>query len=582
MTAVPEFRRPGQGANDTPGCADIIQIDRALESMRDSGFDLTAAAGEPIDNSVEANANVIRLETTFDAKKKTIEAIAFADDGDGIDPGILAHVLSMGYSSRYGARGGLGRFGVGLKLAGLSLGRRIDVYSLQRGTNQIWHAYLDLQEISDGSQKVIEAVRVDSWPDAYLDLMVDRDGDPVTAGTLVVYGNIDRLTSGGHYGTALDEKIAELRTFIARAYRCYLQKGLQIELNGKPVTLLDPMFLMDNPRIIKRYSPQDVRGSVVQEDDIEIVPGKFIHVIVTLVPVEFRYREGDGGRTDHLGRDINEFQIADSAGKISMIRNGREINYDIVPRLLPAGIDKVDRYIGIEVRFPAELDEFFQVRNVKRGAVPVHKLREELRSWLERPVRRARSEVRKQWGEVKTRERAQTPSHGDATAAVARVEVTSPAGLAGRDLTPEQSEQLINDLINDLQLNESDHPEAATHIRDQIQEEPITLVDASWPGSELFEIVHLNGKAIVKINHRHPFWRDVYGPIKAVADNGNGNLSEDELVSLLRKAEGGIDALVLAYAKAENLHKDPTIFNQLRTYWGTFTASYLAEIGKGE
>ncbi|HUY50381.1 MAG TPA: hypothetical protein VMV92_32520 [Streptosporangiaceae bacterium] len=75
-----------------------------------------------------------------------------------------------------------------------------------------------------------------------------------------------------------------------------------------------------------------------------------------------------------------------------MMRNGREINYDIVAKLLPGGVDKIDRYIGIEVAFPATLDEFFQVRNVKRSAIPVDKLREELRKWLEPPSgRRART-----------------------------------------------------------------------------------------------------------------------------------------------------------------------------------------------
>ncbi|MGC0423326.1 ATP-binding protein [Embleya sp. AB8] len=58
-------------------------------------------------------------------------------------------VLSMGFSNRYGRRDGLGRFGVGLKLAGLSLGKRIDVYIRKSGDDTIRHAYLDLQEIKE-------------------------------------------------------------------------------------------------------------------------------------------------------------------------------------------------------------------------------------------------------------------------------------------------------------------------------------------------------------------------------------------------------------------------------------------------
>lgn len=564
-------------AASASGAADIIQIDTALESMRDSGFDLTAASGEPIDNSIEAGANLIRVESRYGAGKKTIEELAFADNGEGIKPELMARALSLGFSTRYGQRAGLGRFGVGMKLAGLSLGRRIDVYTKRRGSDQIWHSYLDLDEVKDGTQSSIEAQPAEVWPSNFRVLMTDSAGSSFGSGTLVVFGKIDRLSSGGHFGTSLDEKLAELRTFIARAYRSYLDKGVVIELNGKNVTLLDPLFLMDNPRIIERYKPATVHGEVIDEEYIEILPGHSIQVTVTLAPVEFRHKAGSGGAKDHLGRDIREFDLPDSAGKISMVRNGREINYGIVPRLLPAGIDKVDRYIGIEIQFPAELDEFFQVRNVKHGAVPVDKLRSELREWLDRPVRRARKQIRDHWGEVETQERATQGAHDAATDTVATVDKTSPRGQAGQDVTAEEAEQVFTDLTEDLRLDPDQDAEAIAQIRDQVMAKPITMVDASWPGSEMFEIEHLNGKAIVKINKRHPLWRDVFLPIKKVAQQGASGTSEEELIDLIRKADTAMDLLVLAYTKAENIHPDPSKFDELRSDWGKFTRAYLAE-----
>lgn len=587
MTADPIFQPPtvdGRGVGAPPADAhraDIIQIDTALESMRDSGFDLTAAAGEPIDNSVEAGATTIRVFTKYGANKRSIDEIAIADNGRGISPLILSRVLSMGFSSRYGQRSGLGRFGVGMKLAGLSLGRRIDVYTKESGDPQIRQAYLDLDEIKAGTQRYISARNVEAWPADYADAMTDDGGAPAS-GTLVVYSKVDRLTGGGDYGTSLDEKIAELRTFIARAYRKYLDKALRIELNRKEVTLLDPLFLMDNPRVIAHYKPGDLRGRVIDEADIEISGGHSIHVTVTVVPEEFREKQGTGGNVDSRGRDIREYQIPDSAGKISMVRNGREINYDIVPKMLPAGVDKVDRYVGIEVEFPAELDEFFQVRNVKRGAVPVLKLRNELREWLERPVKQARKEIRAYWGEVETRERAAAGEHDAVTDAVERAEQTAPMGKAGQDVTAAQAEDIIRELLEDLQLDPAVDAEQIDQIRARIHSKPITLVDASWPGKEIFEISHLNGKAIVKLNHRHPFIRDVYDPLKAVAKNGADGMSADDLVVLARKAEIALEVLFLAYAKAENMHRDPEIFDDLRTYWGQFTQAYLREAIKGE
>ncbi|WP_280181756.1 ATP-binding protein [Nocardia farcinica] len=580
MSRNQDLRSPSDSQPTGKPRADIIRIDTALESMRDSGFDLTAAAGEPIDNSIEAGATHIQVLTKYGDKKNSIVEIAFIDNGRGITPDILAHVLSMGFSTRYGQRGSLGRFGVGLKLAGLSLGRRIDVYTKRSGDPVIRHAYIDLQEISDGKQTHIEAREVADWPAEYAEAMRGPTGKGLDSGTLVIYGKIDRLTAGGHYGSSLDQKLSDLRTFIARAYRKFIDQGINIELNGTKITLLDPLFLMDNPRIMNRYAPDDPRGEVIEEDDIEIVKGQKVHVTVTIAPEEFRWETGLGGSKDSKGRDIREFQIADSAGKISMLRNGREINYDIVPRLLPAGIDKVDRYIGIEVSFPAELDEFFQVRNVKRGAVPVDKLREELRKWLDRPVRAGRRRIRKHWDEVETQKRATTQAHDEVTDVVAQVEKTAPMGQAGKQLTEQQSQQLIQDLFDDLGI--TDDKEQAEQVREQIDSKPITLVDGGWPGKEIFEITHLNGKAIVRLNHRHPFIRDIYDPLKAVADEGASGLDREELVALARKAEKGLDVLFLAYAKAENLHTDPEQFDDLRSYWGQFTRSYLNELVKKE
>lgn len=574
MTTSPMFKAPT--SSEQPK-ADIIQVDTALESMRSSGFDLTAAAGEPIDNSVEAGASLIRVLPLYGKKnKRSIEQIAFADDGRGIKAEILAHVLSMGFSTRYGERAGLGRFGVGLKLAGLSLGERIDVYTKQEGDSTIRHAYLDLREVREKRQTHIEARVVDSWPEGFEEAMERPSGEPFESGTLVIYGAIDTLTDGGAYGTSLDEQIADLRNFIARAYRNFLDKGVKIELSGKNISLFDPLFLMDNPRIIKEYPKNGLQGDVVDKTSIEIVDGHAIEVTVTTVPVEFRWREGEGGAKDSNGRDIRQFHIPDSTGKISMVRNGREINYDIVPRLLPAGIDKVDRYIGIEVTFPAELDSYFQVRNVKRGAVPVDKLRKELREWLERPVKLARKNIRSQWETVKTNERNGSPEHSEATEAASRADKTSPMGQAGKGLTEEDSERIIQEVIEDLDL--TDKPEEAEQLREQVQEKPFTLVDGAWPGKELFDIDHLNGKAIVRLNHRHIFIRDVYDKLKSAAKAGASGTDADELVSLIRKTDTALDLLILGYAKAENMNPNPSQFEDLRSYWGQFTHAFMREL----
>ncbi|MFF3060175.1 ATP-binding protein [Streptomyces sp. NPDC057909] len=581
MTTNPLFLSPEESRGD------LIQVDTALESMRDAGFDLTAAAGEPLDNSIEADATILRVQPVYSADKKSINELVFADNGTGIAPSILHHVLSMGYSTRYGQRQGLGRFGVGLKLAGLSLGERIDVYTKRAGDPQIYHSYFDLQEIRKSTQSYTFTSAVKEWPAVAAPLMKDpttkdRDGNlaDFVSGTVVIFGKIDRLSSGGRYGTSLPEKFQELRKFIARTYRKYLDTGRTIELDGKKVTLHDPLFLMDNPRIIEKCRPKDPRGTVIEEADL-MVDGEKVHVAVTIVPQEFRPFSGAGGSYDSSGQDIRDFQInAENAGKISILRNGREIYYDIVPKLVEGGrTEKVNRYIGIEVSFPAELDEYFQVRHVKRGAEPVSKLREELRKWLERPVRKARKDIRDYWQHQDVKRRVEEGEHASSMSVAEAAEARLPKGQAGRAVSTEQQEELTQQTIDDLNLDPEEEGYAAriAQIRELITTKPVSLLDLSWPGKELLDIGHLNGKSVVKLNKRHAFFRDVYAPLKKVADEGADGLAPEDMLDLAGRARDAIDLLLMAFARAEGMHPDTEQFDGLKSYWGIFADAYLKE-----
>lgn len=591
MTNNPTFQAPASASADGPHTSPIIEVDKALESMRDAGFDLTAAAGEPIDNSIEANATVIRVAPKYSKDKKHITEIAFADNGRGIELAMLAQVLKMGYSSRYGQRKGLGRFGVGLKLAALSVGTRIEVYTKAAGTDTYYMAYLDLTEISGGRQEVIRAVEVPGWPAEYEDLMKDTKGQPFESGTLVLWQDVDRLSSGGTYGASLDAKIADLRKFIARVYREFLDQGLHIELAGKPVMLHDPLFQLDDPRINARYgkrkdlAPEQLKGKIIEETDLTI-DGHDVHVTVSIVPEIFRHKSGDGGDVDIDGKEIREFQInKENEGRISMMRNGREIYYDIVPRMLTGGVSKGDRYIGIEVSFPAELDEYFQVRHVKRGAEPVSKLREAMREWLQRPVRVARKEIRRHWTDVAVSQQEESGDGRDPAVmdAVDRAEQTSPRGQAGLGLSTEEETERIDEILGDLDVDPEEDAETAEKIRAQITGHPMTILDGSWPGKELMAIDHLNGKAVLRINHRHPFIRDIYDALRESANKPFDDQEPADMHDLIRRTWMSLDMLFLAYAKAENLDRDAEEkFDDLRSYWGQFTQAYMKELAKSE
>jgi hypothetical protein len=166
--------------------------------------------------------------------------------------------------------------------------------------------------------------------------------------------------------------------------------------------------------------------------------------------------------------------------------------------------------------------------------------------------------------------------------AVDRAEQTAPKGQAGFDVTEEDQERIITELLEDLNIDPDEGLEKANQIRSMIKEHPMTIVDGAWPGKELMEIDHLNNRAVVRLNHRHPFIRDIYDPLREAAAKVPDDQDAGELFDLIQKTSNSLDLLFLAYAKAENLHRDPSIFDDLRSYWGQHTQAYMKEIAKDE
>ena len=206
----------------------LVEVDVALESMRDSGYDLPTAVGEVVDNSIEAKARNIKIHTNFvKGKTKEITEMAFSDDGVGIPPDILHNILTLGYSTRYNQRNSLGRFGMGLKVASISHARRIELYTRQEG-GSLYYTHIDLVEIKEHKQSFIQKRLVEDYPERYKYLMCDEKGKEYPAGTLVVWSKIDRLVNHGRYASSLDKKMGELLDFLARAYRYFLSQGLTI------------------------------------------------------------------------------------------------------------------------------------------------------------------------------------------------------------------------------------------------------------------------------------------------------------------------------------------------------------------
>lgn len=553
---------------------------QALQSLRQAGYDLPAALGEPIDNSLEAGANVVhlRLEKSTDRRaKEHIDKIAIIDDGAGMDEDTLWHYLQLGFSTRYMSTTTIGKFGVGAKLAALNFARRVDVWS-RKGKDLEWlHVHFDLLEALDmekiGGGVGIARPRASEVP-AHLAKYASKG-----SGTVVLWSSIDRLDAGRH-ASDLNALRVEIEKELSRIFRYFLRGGRQILVNGTALLPHDPMFRLDQTwgdQVLSEELGDDARGGVHHEPAQVILDGEPIKfgndiakVTMTVLPIDVVQPKGKGG-----GEIARKLRIPENQGNISFVRLEREISYTNVPRIFPSGVQDKDRYIGIEVAFPPAMDDSFGVRNVKRGVEPHGELRAKLRKVLEKYVPEARKKIDEIWGKH-AREQGQ-PAGGanpvveavnDADRTLPRTRVTPPE--------EDEKDRILEDLARDA--GKSGPGEKEEYLA-RVQAQPFEIVHVDFPGTNFIDIQHLGTTTIIRLNRRHRFYRELWQPIFAIAQRPAAEVTGDEAVSVARRTHEALHLILIAYAKAEAMHETPLDhYGDLRNFWGQFLDSLMSKV----
>lgn len=561
----------------------LIQTGHALQSLRDSGHSLPTALGEVIDNSLEANANHIWIrldESTNTQGKKHVHRIAVSDDGEGMDSNILHHYLQLGFSTRYMSKDTIGKYGVGAKLAALNFGRHIDVWSRHRENDPWLYVSFDLDKTLEGETNGEEAAlnppSVYEVPKHYQDLL------PKGTGTLVVWSHVDRLEEG-RMAENFEGLRLELEKELSRIFRHFIDGGIKLSINGKGLIHCDPLMLMKNSWaddvLSEHYKKVKKKESSVKEhyaakeiaDERIKVADSNARVRITLYPNEVIRKRGLGG--DTLAKKL---RVPDNQGCISFIRMNREVSYTNVPRIFPSGVKDPDRFIGIEVSFKPDLDDYFGIRNVKRGVEPHGELRKKIRILLQKYLKTARDEVEEIWGKASREEGETKGEHSAVIAAVKDVDRTMPKGRAEGPSTEADVEQALKDLAKDVGYEKQE--EQKSYI-DRIKDLPFVIESVDFPGNMFVNVQHLSGKVIIRLNTRHPFYRDMWEPIKEISQRDPGTVSGDEAVKTARRTIEAMTLMLIAYGKAESMDINPTEkYEDLVMYWGQFLSTMMGKV----
>ena len=100
---------------------DITPDKSLMPKMAQTGYSFVQAISELVDNSIDARLEGEPLQVKVELKKDSIQVM---DNGTGMTEGEAARCLKLAHSTK---KGKLGEFGLGLKTACLSLGRRFKI-----------------------------------------------------------------------------------------------------------------------------------------------------------------------------------------------------------------------------------------------------------------------------------------------------------------------------------------------------------------------------------------------------------------------------------------------------------------------
>jgi hypothetical protein len=215
-----------------PNKSTLPNAGKLMESLRHTGYDNYNAIADIVDNSVDAEAQNVWVEIH---QEKGDFVIRIADDGTGMDEETLTEALKLGSETEKNIDSDLGRFGMGLCTAGLSMSRMTTVITKQEkgsilvGINDLDWIIRFNEFKSYIGEADLEQARL------FKDLLNGSH-----KGTVVTFSNSDRIQN-----TNVTIFANLLKKEIGRKFRRFIEAGRKFYVNGELVQMVDPLMLSE-------------------------------------------------------------------------------------------------------------------------------------------------------------------------------------------------------------------------------------------------------------------------------------------------------------------------------------------------
>jgi hypothetical protein len=217
----------------------VIHPGRVLEALGAIGYTPESAICDIVDNSIthgHASKVWIKLEAEpgiAENRRNSASRYIIADNGSGLDAAGLSNALALG--SDPPKNGSLGKFGMGLKSAGLSQGKRITVLS-KTAASGLEKRVLDIDYVTQANRYVqLAGDLTDADLMTWEELLADS-----STGTIVI---VDKTYKGNQPSIKATRGELHLRLGVIYYYFLHGDNPIAMHLDGEDVKPFDPLFI---------------------------------------------------------------------------------------------------------------------------------------------------------------------------------------------------------------------------------------------------------------------------------------------------------------------------------------------------
>jgi len=205
---------------------DVTPNTNLLDVLGHSGYSLQSAIADIIDNSITAKAKNIWIEMNYNSGEPFITII---DDGIGMSLDRLKQASIIAFKNMLDerSRNDLGRFSTGLNSASASMCDRLMIQS---------------KEINGNKNTLLldyELMRQNGWICSVISYVSDHIHS--SSGTAIVWNKLKDIAKA-NCQTEFFSKIAIVEKHLSHVFSDYINKNLNIIINGNKIISWDPFF----------------------------------------------------------------------------------------------------------------------------------------------------------------------------------------------------------------------------------------------------------------------------------------------------------------------------------------------------